>query len=379
MTESPGFLMTVLSFLLVIGPLIFVHEYGHYIVGRWCGVKAEVFSIGFGREIFGWTDKRGTRWKIAWMPLGGYVKFAGDMNPASQPSPEWMALPPEERAQTFQAKAVWQRFLIVLAGPLTNLLVAVGIFAAFFAFYGEPRTPTEIAQIMPQSAAAKAGLQAGDRILSIDGQSVSRFEDIAPIVSIHPGETVDIALNRNGDEINVPVTLQSIQERDRFGNEFRKGQLGILATNRVIVPLAPTEIVGAAIRHTRDIVSMMVETIGQVLTGRRSVQELGGPLKIAQFSGQQATLGAAAFVEFMAMISINLGFINLLPIPLLDGGHLFFYAVEAVRRRPLNPVVQEWAFRSGMALLLGLMLFVTLNDLTSFGLWDHLAGLIGRS
>jgi regulator of sigma E protease len=378
-TESPGFLMTVLSFLLVIGPLIFVHEYGHYIVGRWCGVKADVFSIGFGREIFGWTDKRGTRWKIAWMPLGGYVKFAGDMNPASQPSAEWMALPPEERAQTFQAKAVWQRFLIVLAGPLTNFLVAIGIFAAFFAFYGEPRTPTEIAQIMPQSAAAKAGLQAGDRILSVDGQSVSRFEDIAPIVSIHPGETVDITLNRNGDEINVPVTLQSIQERDRFGNEFRKGQLGILATNRVIVPLAPTEIVGAAIRHTRDIVSMMVETIGQVLTGRRSVQELGGPLKIAQFSGQQATLGAAAFVEFMAMISINLGFINLLPIPLLDGGHLFFYAVEAVRRRPLNPVVQEWAFRSGLALLLGLMLFVTLNDLTSFGLWDHLAGLIGRS
>ena len=379
MTESPGFLMTVLSFLLVIGPLIFVHEYGHYIVGRWCGVKADVFSIGFGREIFGWTDKRGTRWKVAWMPLGGYVKFAGDMNPASQPSDEWMALPPEERAQTFQAKAVWQRFLIVFAGPATNFLVAIGIFAAFFSFYGEPRTPTEIAQIMPESAAHRAGLQAGDRILSIDGQSVSRFEDIAPIVSIHPGETVDITLNRNGEEINLPVKLQSILERDRFGNEFRKGQLGILATGRVIVPLAPTEIVGAAIRHTRDIVSMMVETIGQVLTGRRSVQELGGPLKIAQFSGQQATLGAAAFVEFMAMISINLGFINLLPIPLLDGGHLFFYAVEAVRRRPLNPVVQEWAFRSGLALLLGLMLFVTLNDLTSFGLWDHLAGLIGRS
>lgn len=379
MTESPGFLMTVFSFLLVIGPLIFVHEYGHYIVGRWCGVKADVFSIGFGREIFGWTDKRGTRWKVAWMPLGGYVKFAGDMNPASQPSAEWMALPPEERAQTFQAKAVWQRFLIVFAGPATNFLVAIGIFAAFFSFYGEPRTPTEIAQVMPQSAAAQAGLKAGDKILSVDGQSVTRFEDIAPIVSIHPGETVDIALNRNGEEINIPVTLQSIQERDRFGNEFRKGQLGILATGRVIVPLAPTEVIGAAIRHTRDIVSMMVETIGQVFTGRRSVQELGGPLKIAQFSGQQATLGAAAFVEFMAMISINLGFINLLPIPLLDGGHLFFYAVEAVRRRPLNAVVQEWAFRSGLALLLGLMLFVTLNDLTSFGLWDHLAGLIGRS
>ncbi len=379
MIESPGFLMTVFSFLLVIGPLIFVHEYGHYIVGRWCGVKADVFSIGFGREIFGWTDKRGTRWKIAWMPLGGYVKFAGDMNPASQPTAEWMALAPEERAQTFQAKAVWQRFLIVLAGPLTNFLVAIAIFAAFFSFYGEPRTPAQIASVMPQSAAARAGLKPGDTIVSINGQAISRFEDIAPIVSINPGETVDIVLNRGGEQRNVPVTLQSLQERDRFGNEFRKGQLGVLATGRVIVPLAPTEVAGAAIRHTRDIVSMMVETIGQVFTGRRSVQELGGPLKIAQFSGQQATLGAAAFVEFMAMISINLGFINLLPIPLLDGGHLFFYAVEAVRRRPLNPVVQEWAFRSGLALLLGLMLFVTLNDLTSFGLWNHLAGLIGRS
>ncbi|MGE3746100.1 MAG: site-2 protease family protein, partial [Sphingomonadaceae bacterium] len=188
-----------------------------------------------------------------------------------------------------------------------------------------------------------------------------------------------VELRRGDDTMTIPVRVGAVQESDRFGNEFRRGQLGIMATDRVIVPLAPTEVVGAALRHTRDIVSMMVETIMQVITGRRSVEELGGPLKIAQFSGQQATLGAAAFVEFMAMISINLGFINLLPIPLLDGGHLFFYLVEAVRRRPLNPIVQEWAFRSGFALLLGLMLFVTLNDLTSFGLWDHLAGLIGRS
>ncbi|MGE0774222.1 MAG: RIP metalloprotease RseP [Sphingomonadaceae bacterium] len=379
MIESPGFLMTVLSFLLVIGPLIFVHEYGHYIVGRWCGVKADVFSIGFGREIFGWTDKRGTRWKVAWMPLGGYVKFAGDMNPASQPSAEWMALPAEERARTFQSKAVWQRFLIVLAGPLTNFLVAIGIFAAFFSVYGEPRTPTSISAVAPQSAAERAGLKAGDTILSIGGQSVSRFEDIGPIVAIRPDQLLPVELRRGDDTMTIPVRVGAVQESDRFGNEFRRGQLGIMATDRVIVPLAPTEVVGAALRHTRDIVSMMVETIMQVITGRRSVEELGGPLKIAQFSGQQATLGAAAFVEFMAMISINLGFINLLPIPLLDGGHLFFYLVEAVRRRPLNPIVQEWAFRSGFALLLGLMLFVTLNDLTSFGLWDHLAGLIGRS
>jgi regulator of sigma E protease len=371
--------MTVISFLCVIGPLIFVHEYGHYIVGRWCGVHADVFSIGFGREIFGWTDKRGTRWKIGWMPLGGYVKFAGDMNPASQPTVEWMALPPEERARTFQAKTVWQRFLIVLAGPLINFLVAIGIFAAFFAAYGEPRTPAEVAAVAPLSAAQKAGMKAGDTIVAINGQSVERFEDISPIVSIRPNETLSVAIERHGETLTLPVKLDAVTERDRFGNEFRKGQLGIVASGRVIVPLAPAEVVGAALRHTRDIVSMMVETITQVITGRRSVEELGGPLKIAQFSGQQATLGVAALVEFMAMISINLGFINLLPIPLLDGGHLFFYAVEAVRRRPLSPVVQEWAFRSGLALLMGLMLFVTFNDLVSFGLWDHLAGLIGRS
>lgn len=379
MIESPGIIMTIFSFLLVIGPLVFVHEFGHYIVGRWCGVKADVFSIGFGREIFGWTDRRGTRWKVAWMPLGGYVKFAGDMNPASQPSEEWKALPPQERERTFQAKALWQRFLIVLAGPLTNFLLAIAIFAAFFAFYGEPRTPATVAAVAPASAAERAGLKAGDVIVAIDGQSVDRFEDIGRIASLRPEETLAIDLTRAGKSITVPVRLDAVVERDRFGNEFRKGQLGIAATGRTVVPLAPGEVLGASIRHTREIVTMMIDTLAQVFSGRRSVKELGGPLKIAQFSGQQATLGAPALVEFMAMISINLGFINLLPVPLLDGGHLFFYGLEAVRRRPLNPVVQEWAFRSGLALLLGLMLFVTLNDLVSFGLWDHLAGLIERS
>lgn len=379
MTESPGFLMTILSFLFVIGPLVFIHELGHYLVGRWCGVKADVFSIGFGREIFGWTDRLGTRWKVAWMPLGGYVKFAGDMNPASQPSDEWKALPPQEQARTFQAKALWQRFLIVLAGPLANFLIAIGIFMAFFAAYGEPRTPTVVATVAEKSAADRAGMKAGDKIVSIEGQHVDRFEDISPIVSIRPGEPLALEVERAGRILPVQVTPDAVTERDRFGNEFRKGLLGILATDRVIVPLAPGDVVGAAFRHTGDIVTMMVDTLGQVVTGRRSVKELGGPLKIAQFSGQQATLGAAALIEFMAMISINLGFINLLPIPLLDGGHLFFYALEAVRRRPISPVVQEWAFRSGLALLVGLMLFVTLNDLGSFGLWDHLAGLIARS
>lgn len=379
MIESPGISFTLLSFLLVIGPLVFVHEFGHYAAGRFFGVKAEVFSIGFGREIFGWNDKRGTRWKIGWMPLGGYVKFAGDMNPASVPDANWYRLPPEIRAQTFQSKPLWQRFLIVFAGPATNFLIAIGIFAAFFAVYGEPRTEPVVAVVEQNSAADQAGLRPGDRIVSVAGQEIVRFEDIARIVSIRPGETMTIGFLRAGTRHDVQATPRALLERDRFGNEFRRGLLGIGPAGRTVVPLGAGEVLGAALRHTGDVVTMMVDTLAQVVTGRRSVKELGGPIKIAQYSGQQATLGLAALVEFMAVISINLGFINLLPIPLLDGGHLLFYVVEAVRRRPLNPVVQEWAFRSGLALLLGAMLFVTFNDIASFGFLDHLAGLIGRS
>ena len=384
--------MTVISFLLVIGPLIFAHEYGHYIIGRLCGVKADVFSIGFGRELFGWTDRQGTRWKVGWMPLGGYVKFAGDMNPASAPSEDWLALPPEIRKRTFQAKTLWQRSLIVMGGPLANFLVAIAIFAAFFTIYGEPRTTPVVGLVEPKSAADLAGIKVGERIVTIDGSAIERFEDIAAIVSIRPEETMQVVVERGGRTVALTATPTALHERDRFGNEFRRGLLGIAPSGQTIVPLARTEVVGAAIRgvylntmrgvhlrHTGAIVEMMVDTMVQVITGRRSVSELGGPLKIAQYSGQQATLGLASAIEFMAMISINLGFINLLPVPLLDGGHLFFYALEAARRRPLSPVIQEWAFRSGLALLLGLMLFVTLNDLVSFGLWDHLAGLIGRS
>lgn len=375
--SGPGIPMTLLSFLLVIGPLIFVHELGHYFAGRLFGVKADAFSIGFGREVIGWTDKRGTRWKIGWMPLGGYVKFAGDMNPASTPTQEWLALPPEERNQTFQAKPVWQRFIIVAAGPITNFIVAILIFAGFFIAYGEPRTPPVISLVAERSAAQAAGLRAGDRIVTVGGREVERFEDIARIVSIRPEERLRIDLVRDGLPMSVVAVPHADVQRDRFGNEFRRGLLGIAPTAKVIEPLASGQVFGAAVRHTADVVVMMVDTIGQIITGRRSVKELGGPLKIAQYSGQQAVMGWLPFLEFMAMISINLGFINLLPIPLLDGGHLTFYLFEGIRRRPLPPQVQEWAFRSGLALLLSFMIFVTFNDLGSFGIWERLAGLIG--
>ncbi|HEY0027648.1 MAG TPA: RIP metalloprotease RseP [Allosphingosinicella sp.] len=375
MTGTPGIFWTILSFLLVIGPLIFVHELGHYFVGRWFGVKAETFSIGFGREIAGWTDKRGTRWKLSWLPLGGYVKFAGDMNPASQPSNEWLSLPAEERNKTFQSKPVWQRFLIVAAGPVTNFIVAILVIAGFFMAIGEPRTPPVIAAVERGTAAAEAGLKAGDRIVEIDGGSVSRFEDISRRVVLHPGKQVTVRFERDGRLQEVQARLKLDVKRDRFGNEFRSGQLGVSGTP-VIEAVSPVQALGASVRTTWFVVTTTVEGIGQIVTGKRSVKELGGPLKIAKFSGEQASLGILAFLWFLAVISINLGFINLLPIPMLDGGHLLLYLIEGVRRKPLRPEAQEWAFRTGLAALLALMVFVTFNDLASFGLWSKLGGLI---
>ena len=377
MSEGPGFLLTVLSFLGVIGPLVFLHELGHYLAGRAFGVHAEVFSIGFGREILGWNDRRGTRWQVGWMPMGGYVKFAGDMNPASQPTDEWLALPPAERARTFQAKPVWQRFLIVAAGPLSNFVVAVAIIAAFLFAYGEIRTPPVIAGLTEHSVARAAGLRPGDRIVEVAGRGTASFEEISHIVLLRPGESLPVRYLRGGTVRSATLVPATVEEGDRFGNRFRKGVIGIRSVQPEVVPVGAGRVVPLAVVKTGQLLRTMVDTIVQVVTGRRSYKELGGPLKIAQISGQQATLGFAALASLMAMISINLGFINLLPIPMLDGGHLLFYLIEGVRRRPVPAAAQEWAFRSGFALLLAFMLFVTANDLGSFGLWQRLAGLIG--
>ena len=377
MTDNPGILFTILAFLLVIGPLIFVHELGHYLAGRWCGVKADVFSIGFGREIAGYTDSRGTRWKLGWMPMGGYVKFAGDMNPASQPTAEWLALPPEERAQTFQAKSVWQRFLIVFAGPLTNFLVAIGIFMAFFAVYGVPRTPATFSAVMANSPAAKAGMLPGDRVVAIAGRPIETFDDLAEMIRFRPAERLRIDIVRGREEKSLSVVTAADVERDRFGNEFRKGSIGVMSGQQVIEPVPLLRLPVEATWQTFSVVRTMVDTLGQIITGRRSVKELGGPIKIAQVSGQQASLGLLNFAMLMALISINLGFINLLPIPMLDGGHLVFYLFEGIARRPVPEKAMEWAFRSGLAVLLSFMIFVTLNDILSLSALKRLAGLIG--
>lgn len=377
MTENPGFLITIIAFLAVIGPLVFVHEMGHYLVGRLFGVHAEAFSIGFGPEVARWTDSRGTRWRLGALPLGGYVKFAGDMNPASQPDAAWLHLPAQERARTFQSKTVGQRALIVLAGPAINFLFAIVILTGFVLAYGENVTPSTVAAVQKDSAAASAGILAGDRIIAVNGTAVDRFDALSRAVVGRPGETVSLSLDRGGEQIDLSVTIGVRTEKDRFGNEFRLGRLGVASGPPVMRPVSPLMAPVVATRQTGQLVVMMVDGLGQIVTGRRPVEELGGPLRIAQLSGEQAARGWADFAFFVALISINLGFINLLPIPMLDGGHLLFYAIEAVQRRPVSARVQEWAFRSGLALLLAVMMLATFNDLASFGLWKGLGGLIG--
>lgn len=376
MFDQPPVWFIIVAFLCAIGPLVFIHELGHYLVARWFGVGAEQFSIGFGREIAGWTDKRGTRWKVGWLPLGGYVRFVGDMNPASQAEAD-AELSPEARAVAFHNKPWWQRFLIVLAGPMANFLLAIAIFAAFFAIFGMPRTPAVVGQVQPGSVAEAAGLIPGDRIEEIAGQDVESFEDLRRIVSIRPGEAATIAIERSGRKQEIAVKLGAQEITDDFGQSYRIGLLGVLGGQRELQRLPVASIVPEATGYTFALTRSMMDGLWQIISGRRSTKDLGGPLKMAQIAGQQASLGAFEFIQLIALFSINLGFINLLPIPMLDGGHLVFYAAEAVRRRPVSFRAQDWAFRGGLALLLALLVFTTVNDLASFGLFERLGRLIG--
>ncbi|WP_062732293.1 RIP metalloprotease RseP [Sphingobium abikonense] len=377
MIQNPGFLLTVLAFVAVIGPLVFVHELGHYLVGRWFGVKAEAFSIGFGTELFAWVDRRGTRWRVAALPLGGYVRFKGDMNAASMTDPAWLEMSAKDRAESFPAKPLWQRAAIVAAGPAINFLFAMLIIATFAVVHGESRTPAVAGIVEQGSAADAAGIKVGDRILSFNGRAMDTYTDMVMYTRIRPGEPVDVAIERNGRRLDVRTTIGAVMEDDGFGQKFRVGRLGIGAGEPVVERVSLLRAPVVAVERTGQIVRTMVETLGQIVSGGRSVKELGGPLKIAQVSGQAATLGLESFIFFVALISINLGFINLLPIPMLDGGHLLFYGIEAVQRRPVSAQAQEWAYRSGLAVLMAMMLLVTFNDLSSFGLWKSLSGLIG--
>ncbi len=367
--ESVPLWMMVVGFLLMLGPLVTLHELGHYLVGRWFGVKADVFSVGFGKEVTGWTDKRGTRWRLSALPLGGYVQFAGDMSPASEPSEEYLALPREEREKCFQSKPLHQKALIVAAGPVTNILIAVAIFAAFAMAYGKPTIPPVVGLFSEDSAAMEAGVELGDRIIAVDETPIADFRDIRNEVVAFPGRTVDLTIERDGAELVVPVTIASVDMVDRFGNESRLGMIGVGPEGGEFVPVGPIEATAFAVGESWNALKMMVTGIGQIIMGERSVKELGGPITMAKYSGEQLSLGWPEFVSFVAFISLNLAFINLLPIPVLDGGHLAFYAAEAIRRKPASARSQEWAFRTGLAFVLALMLFVTLVDIAKLTFW----------
>lgn len=367
--ESPNIVLTLLAFLTLIGTLVVVHELGHYFVGRWFGVKAEKFSIGFGPQIFGRVDKRGTLWRIGALPLGGYVQFAGDMNPSSQADESWKSLPDAERNQTFQSKTLWQRALIVFAGPAVNFLLAILIAMGFLLAFGKSVTPPVIDVVQPGSPAAVAGLVPGDRILKFNGRSIETFDEMANEIVMIPGDMANIEIKR-GDQVLVKdARIAVVEEIDRFGNKYRIGRIGIAANKVEVREVGIIEAPWAAVVQTGNILRQQMIGLGQIISGRRPISELGGPLKIAKVSGEAMSMGILTFISLAALISINLGFINLLPIPMLDGGHLLLYAVEAVRRRPATPQVQEWAFRAGFAMLVGFMIMVTFNDLASFGLF----------
>ena len=368
-TESPHILLTLVAFLALIGSLVVVHELGHYAVGRWFGVKAEKFSIGFGPQIWGRVDKRGTLWRVGLLPLGGYVQFAGDMNPASQADENWKQLPEHERNQTFQSKTLWQRALIVFAGPAVNFILAILIAMGFLLAFGKSVTPPVVDVVQPNSAAAVAGLQTGDRILTLNDRRVETFDAMASEVILIPGEKIVLEIERDGARMLKEAIVADAIEVDRFGNEYRIGRLGIGASKMEVREVGLLEAPWAAVVQTGNILRQQVIGLGQIISGRRPISELGGPLKIAKVSGEAMSLGILTFISLAALVSINLGFINLLPIPMLDGGHLLLYAIEAVRRRPATPKVQEWAFRAGFAMLAAFMIMVTFNDLASFGLF----------
>ncbi len=366
----------VLPFLIVLTVLVFVHELGHYWVARRNGVRIETFSIGFGPELFGWHDRAGTRWKLSAIPLGGYVKFFGDADAMSTPGGDLPTLTPEEQKVSFHHKPLGQRAAIVAAGPLANFLFAIIVSAALFVLIGQPFTPPVVGGVVPGSAAEKAGFEAGDRIIRINGEQISRFEDIQRIVQIDLDQPLKVIVQRAGQEVGLTAVPAIIEETDRLGNKVRMARLGIRGSGMEYVHRGPGQALWQAVAETYEQTTGTLKALGQIVTGHRSSDELGGPLRIAQMSGEVAKGGVANLFAFMAFLSINLGLINLFPVPVLDGGHLLFYAFEAVRGRPLGPRAQEYGFRIGMVLVFSLMILATWNDLVHIGFVQRLVGWV---
>ena len=373
-TLGHGALHYVGWFLVILTLLVFVHEFGHYFIARWNGVRVEVFSIGFGPELFGRRDRAGTRWKFSAIPLGGYIKMLGESDPAAAGPAARLA--PAEREVAFNYKHLHQRAAIVAAGPAANFLFAVVVLAILFVTFGRPFTSPVVGQVQPGSAAEQAGIRPGDVITGIDGRAVGRFEDVQQAVRFDPGKPMTIVIRRNGAPIALRVTPKRTELTDRFGNRFAVGVLGITHSGMDYVKLGPVAALAQAGAETWTLSVATLKGIWQIVIGTRSSDELGGPLRIAQMSGEVAQQGPVATMWLLAVLSINLGLINLFPIPVLDGGHLLFYAAEAMRGKPLGPRAQEYGFRIGLALVLTLMVFATRNDLVHLGIWSWLKGLV---
>ena len=367
-TLSHGLIGYVIPFLFVLTIVVFFHELGHFLVARWAGVKVLTFSVGFGPELFGFNDRHGTRWKVSAIPLGGYVKFFGDDTEASTPSSEALAqMTAEERAGSFHHKKVGPRAAIVAAGPIANFILAIVIFTCLFTFFGKPSTTARVDKIEANSAAAAAGFQVGDIVTSIDGKQIGSFSDMQRVVSVRAGEQLNFAVKRGDATVQLKGTPELREVKDAFGNTHRLGVLGITRATApgdvVTERVDPATAAWLGVKETWFVVERTFAYIGGVFSGREAADQVGGPLRIAQISGQVATIGLAALIHLTAVLSISIGLLNLFPVPLLDGGHLLFYAVEAARGRPLSERAQEVGFRIGLALVLMLMVFATYNDI----------------
>ncbi len=362
-----------LPFIGIITLLVFVHEAGHFLAARWCGVRVEVFSIGFGPELFGWNDRHQTRWKFSLLPLGGYVKMFGDSTAASTPDSDNIEkMSPEERAVSFHGKNLRQKALIVVAGPAANFLFAWVLLTLMFVFIGQTITKPIISEVVAGSAADQAGFQVGDEILSVNGRRLLRFQDLQRSVQIGLGEPLAIEYRRGDQVLNQTVNPVVKEITDRFGAKQYIGMLGVKANGVEVVPVALIDAAPQAVVEIYDLSVSTLKAIGQIIRGARSAEDLGGPLRIAQMSGDYAAVNLDQMLYFLVLLSCNLGLINLLPLPALDGGHLFFYIIEGLRGRPLALKIQEYSMMVGIALVSSLMLFVTYNDIRSLKLLDFI-------
>ena len=359
---------TIVPFLFVLTVVVFIHEMGHYLVGRWCGIGVKAFSIGFGPELVGFNDSRGTRWKLCAIPLGGYVKFVGDMNAVSQPDDaEIAALSDAERKVAFHTQPIWKRAATVFAGPLFNFLLTIAVLAVLFSIYGKVVLQPTVAEIVPNSPAAAAGFMPGDRFVSVDGQLVESFADVQRLVSGRSGDAIVFVMLRDGKEVTLTATPEIREQKDALGNTIKVGVIGVVNNEELgqprVISFSPPGAVVEALRETVHIVERTGQFMKRFAVGREDKCQLGGPVKIADMAGRAAALGFQWLVQLVALLSVGIGILNLLPIPPLDGGHLLFYGIEAVFRRPVSEKVMEMVYRAGFTVVLLFMGFVFWNDL----------------